>query len=162
MRLPTSARLRVDAADPRGRIEALQTRPARRAPVVGCDAWDLTSTADHGTSEKRAVTLIQSEHLPAMAALLGRPVDFERTRRNVLVSGLNLSACVGRQLAIGDVVLELTVPCHPCKRMDEAFGVGGFAAMYGHGGWCARIVRSGVLRVGDELWLADRSQQRLF
>lgn len=160
--LPTSARLRVDAADPHGRVEALQVRPARRAPVVGCDAWDLTGSADHSRSEKRAVTLIQAEHLPAIAAMLGRPVDFERTRRNVLVSGLNLTACVGRQLAIGDVVLELTVPCHPCERMDEAFGVGGFAAMYGHGGWCARIVQPGVLRVGDTVRLADRPQQRLF
>lgn len=160
--LPTSARLRVDAADPHGRIEALQVRPARRVPVVACEAWDLASDADHGRSEKRAVTLIQAEHLPAMAAMLGRPVDFERTRRNVLVSGLNLSACVGRQVALGDVVLELTVPCHPCKRMDEAFGTGGFAAMYGHGGWCARIVTAGVLRVGDVVRLADRSQKRLF
>lgn len=168
--LPTSARLRVDAADPIGRIEAIQVRPAHRAAVVGVSEWDLASGADHGTSDKRAVTLIQAEHLPAVSQLLGRPADsepssrdlFAGTRRNLLVSRLNLSACHGRQLAVGEVVLELTVRCHPCRRMDEAFGVGGFAALFGHGGWCARIVKTGVIRVGDPVRLADVSQQRLF
>ncbi len=160
--LPTSARQRVDAADPTGQLDAIQVRPAHRAPVVGVSEWDLATDIDHGRSEKRAVTLIQAEHLPAVSQMLGRPVDFAGTRRNLLVSGLNLSACPGRQLAIGEVVLELTVRCHPCRRMDETFGVGGFAALFGHGGWCARIVRSGVIRVGDTVRLADVAQQRLF
>lgn len=160
--LPTSARLRVDAADLTGRVEAIQVRPAHRAAVVAVPEWDLASSADHGTSDKRAVTLIQAEHLPAVSQMLGRPVDFAGTRRNLLVAGLNLTACQGRQLAVGEVVLELTVRCHPCRRMDETFGVGGFAALFGHGGWCARIVESGVIRVGDVVRLADLSQQRLF
>lgn len=160
--LPTSARERVDAADPRGRLEAIQVRPARRAPVRSVQAWDLAGHDDHGTAPNRAVTLIQAEHLGVVQALLGRPVTFEQTRRNLLVSGLNLEVAIGRALRIGDVVLELSARCHPCRRMDEALGVGGFAAMFGHGGWCAKVVRTGVVRVGDPVRLGDIPQLGLF
>lgn len=160
--LPTSARLKVDAADPHGTLDAIQVRPARRAPMRTVDAWRLDSDADHGTAPRRAVTLLQAEHLPVIQGLLGRSVAFEPTRRNLLVSGLNLEVAVGRPLHIGEVVLELTVRCHPCRRMDEALGIGGFAAMYGHGGWCARILRSGTLRVGDTVRLGDVPQLDMF
>lgn len=156
--LPTSARERVDASDPVGRVEAIQVRPSRRVDVAVLDAWSLGSGADHGRSEKRAVTLFQAEHLPVIAALLGREVPFELTRRNLLIAGINLEVCVGRRLRVGDAVLELTVRCHPCRRMDEALGRGGFAAMYGHGGWCARIVEPATIRVGDPVRLHDVPQ----
>jgi MOSC domain-containing protein YiiM len=101
-------------------------------------------------SGKRGITLIQAEHLPVIAALSGH-VEIPPTtlRRNLLVSGIPLIALKGRRFRIGDVLLEGTDPCDPCSRMEAALGPGGYNAMRGMGGLCARILEGGTLRVGD-------------
>jgi MOSC domain-containing protein YiiM len=96
------------------------------------------------------VTLVQAEHLQVVAALLGlEALDPTLLRRNLVVSGVNLLALRGRQFRVGDVLLEGTTPCHPCSRMEENLGHGGYAAMRGHGGINARVLRGGMLRVGE-------------
>lgn len=148
-----------------GRLEEIWLRPARGTAAVGVaeavamDGRGLQgdrSTAGRGGG-RRQVTLIQAEHLPVLAALLGRPaLPASLLRRNLLVSGLNLLAArsplpaVPLRLWLGDEVeLEITGPCEPCSRMEEALGPGGYAAMRGHGGITARVLRGGRLRVGD-------------
>ena len=103
-------------------------------------------------SGKRGLTLIQAEHLPAIAALAGLPDVAPATlRRNVVVSGLPLVALKGRRFRIGEVLLEGTDDCDPCARMEAALGPGGYNAMRGHGGLCARILAGGRFALGDAL-----------
>jgi MOSC domain-containing protein YiiM len=67
-----------------------------------------------------------------------------------VVSGLNLLALKNRRIQIGEeVLLDITGECHPCSRMEEELGPGGYNAMRGHGGITAHIMQGGVLRVGD-------------
>lgn len=148
-RLPRFARIRVEEAMPRGRVGIIQVRPQRLAPTVEVDAWDLRSDADHGRSSKRAVTLFQHEHLSVLESLLGHPIEFSQTRRNLCVRGFNLEVARGAVLEVGETLLQLTGRCHPCARMDETLGRGGFGAMFGHGGWTASVVQSGTIRRGD-------------
>jgi len=101
-------------------------------------------------SGKRGITLIQAEHLPVIAALAGLDAVWPKTlRRNVVVSGIPLVALKGRRFRIGEVLLEGTDDCDPCSRMEAALGPGGYNAMRGHGGLCARIIEGGALRLGD-------------
>jgi MOSC domain-containing protein YiiM len=103
-----------------------------------------------GGSGKRGVTLLQAEHLPAIASLAGLDaVAPDTLRRNLVVEGIPLLALKGLRFRIGGVLLEGTGPCDPCSRMEEALGPGAYNAMRGMGGLCARIVEGGTLRVGD-------------
>jgi MOSC domain-containing protein YiiM len=98
----------------------------------------------------RQVTLIQREHLAVIAALARvERVDPVALRRNLVVSGINLGALKHARLRIGAALLEVVGPCQPCSRMEAAIGRGGYAAMRGHGGWTARMLESGAVRVGD-------------
>ena len=99
---------------------------------------------------KRQVTLLQAEHLPVIAALAGlEAVTPELLRRNLLVSGISLLALKDRRFWVGEVLLEGTGECHPCSRMEENLGAGGYNAVRGHGGLTARVIAGGRVRVGD-------------
>jgi MOSC domain-containing protein YiiM len=94
--------------------------------------------------------LIQHEHLPVIAQLARVDrVDPVALRRNLVISGINLLGLKNARLQVGDAILEITGLCHPCSRMEDAIGPGGYAAMRGHGGMTARILTGGALRVGD-------------
>lgn len=139
-----------------GRVEWIGLRPARGGAMHAIDRVDavvgagLVGDRYAGGSGKRGVTLIQAEHLPVIAALSGHDaVSPMLLRRNVVVSGLPLIALKGRRFCIGEVLLEGTEECDPCSNMEKALGPGGFNAMRGHGGLCARILEGGAFRVGD-------------
>ncbi len=111
---------------------------------------------DHARAGKRALTLIQAEHLAVIAALAGRDeVAPELLRRNIAVAGINLGALRGQRLTIGRAVVEITLPCAPCSRMQEALGHGGYNAMRGHGGWCAEVVVPGRVALEDAVAPVD-------
>lgn len=137
-----------------GRVEWIGLRPARRAPPTLVDDAEITESGlvgDHRARPgKRAITLIQAEHLLAIAALAGRKTaEPELLRRNIVVAGINLLALRKRRFRLGTAILEGTGLCAPCSRMEEALGPGGYNAMRGHGGITAEVVDAGRVQVGD-------------
>jgi MOSC domain-containing protein YiiM len=145
-----------------GKVSWIGLRPARdeaMQPVTEARAVagkGLAGDRYQSGSGKRGITLIQAEHLPVIAALSGHAgVSPALLRRNVVVSGLPLVALKGRRFRIGAAVFEGTEPCDPCSRMEAALGPGGYNAMRGHGGLCARILEDGVIAVGDSLVVLD-------
>ncbi len=154
-----SALARLLAQFPRaGRVEWIGLRPARDVPMLEVDAAEAVAGAGLrgdryvGGSGKRGLTLIQAEHLPAIAALSGNPeVNPALLRRNLVVSGLPLIALKGCRFWVGEVLCEGTGPCDPCSRMEDALGSGGYNAMRGHGGLTARVLSGGWIRTGDPL-----------
>ena len=106
------------------------------------------------SSGKRQVTLIQKEHLNAVSSILRKKdIDPKLTRRNIVVSGINLLSLKHQKFKIGDVVLETSGICAPCIRMEQNFGIGGYNAMRGHGGITAFVVEEGYINVGDSVEL---------
>ncbi len=76
-------------------------------------------------------------------------------RRNFVVAGVNLRAMRGRRFWIGSALLEWTGECHPCSRMEELLGIGGYNAVRGRGGITVRVIRGGVVSLGDAVVRAD-------
>ncbi|MHA3977689.1 MOSC domain-containing protein [Halovulum sp. GXIMD14794] len=143
------------AAQP-GLLVWIGLRSARRAPVVPVQTVELTEAGlagDHRAKPgRRAVSLIQAEHLPVIRALAARDrVSYADLRRNLAVGGINLLAVRNRDIAIGGTILRITGPCAPCSRMEEALGHGGYAAMRGHGGMVAEVLRPGRIAIGDRV-----------
>ncbi len=140
-----------------GRVTWIGLRPARRAPMQVVERANLIVgqglVGDRYLSTHdgpRQVTLIAAEDIAAIASFLGRDaIDPALLRRNIVTSGINLSALKERRFRIGAAVLETTSDCAPCSRMEEVFDPGGYNAVRGHGGICARVIAGGEMRVGD-------------
>ena len=148
-----------------GRVEWIGLRPAKRAELDLVQEVEVNTEIGlvgdrySGRSGNRQVTLIQAEHLEVVAKLLNiERADPSLARRNILVSGINLLAFSKRQFQIGEsVVLEMTGICHPCSRMEENYGPGGYNAMRGHSGINARVIKGGHIRIGDAVKLLPES-----
>lgn len=141
-----------------GRVVWIGLRPARRAAmssveaVTASAAEGLVGDRYSGRSGSRQVTLIQREHLAAIASHLGLDwVAAEQLRRNIVVEGINLAALKGHHFRLGGAILAWTGECHPCSRMEETFGPGGYNAVRGHGGITARVLEGGTIAIGDRL-----------
>ncbi len=144
-----------------GPVEWIGVRPERRAPmrVVDCVELDakqgVVGDRYSGKSGSRHVTLIGKADLIAIADFLGLPdVQPDLLRRNIVISGVNLLALKDKRFRLGDAVLEMTGECHPCSRMEEIFGQGGYNAVRSHGGITARVLEGGTVRLGDRLDVA--------
>jgi MOSC domain-containing protein YiiM len=161
VRLPEGSALAALFAAPMrpGRLAWIGLRPARRAPMqavaeallepgrgLAGDRWRGAATG------ARQVTLVGAEDLAAIASYRGLDgLPPERLRRNLVTSGVNLLALKGRRFRIGGALLEYSGECHPCSRMEEEFGPGGYNAVRGHGGITARVIEGGVIRPGDSV-----------
>ena len=138
-----------------GRVEWIGVRPGKRAALQVVDTVTVSTKGlkgDHyaGSSGRRSVTLIQAEHIEAIASLLHvKDIDPAQLRRNIVVSGINLLALKDREFKIGTAVLKTTGLCHPCSRMEETLGDGGYNALRGHGGINACVITPGEIRLKD-------------
>lgn len=69
-------------------------------------------------------------------------------RRNVIVSGIDLNALIGREFELQGVAFLGTGHCRPCFWMDRAFSPGAEAWLKNKGGLRAKILSNGWLARG--------------
>ncbi|MBL1082540.1 molybdenum cofactor biosysynthesis protein [Streptomyces actinomycinicus] len=98
-----------------------------------------------------SITLMAAERLPAPY-----PADLLRTRRNVLLRGIDIDAFIGSTVFLdcgsGPVELEVRRAARPCAWMDTTLGPGAQRALRGGGGVRCRPLTNGVLTVGPALF----------
>lgn len=133
-----------------GRIENLFLKPGHGQPMRAVEAVEaeselgLAGDASHGRG-RRQVLIIERETLQRFELEPGQ------VRENVTVSGLALAGLpAGTQLQSGDVLLEVTGDCAPCRFLD-GIRDGLQGAMEGQRGTLCRVARGGAIRIGDEI-----------
>jgi MOSC domain-containing protein YiiM len=107
---------------------------------------------------RRQVTLVDADVLEDVGRTLGIEVAPGASRRQVTVRGMDLNAAIGHHVAVGEVVIDVTLACDPCEQMEVAIGPGGRAALEGRGGICGRVVSGGTIRPGDLVRIVSASE----
>ncbi|MFF7976018.1 molybdenum cofactor biosysynthesis protein [Streptomyces sp. NPDC007905] len=96
-----------------------------------------------------SITLMAAERLPRLGP---GEADLLRTRRNVLLRGVDIDAYIGSTIFLdsgtGPVELEVRGAARPCAWMNATLGAGAQRALRGGGGVRCRPLTDGILTVG--------------
>lgn len=139
---------------PKGPMEPLR---AVDVTVEGGVTGDFRGAIKPGSRGRRQVTVLTSEGLDAAFALLGQSIDWWRTRRNLLVTGIELPRREGAIIRVGaDVALRVTGECDPCRRMNEVID-GLHEAMMPdwRGGVTTKVISGGHIAIGDAVRIEE-------
>jgi MOSC domain-containing protein YiiM len=125
--------------------------PARREPmeplesVRVIEAHGLDGCKHARRDGKRQVLFVAAEDLDAVG------VEPGRVRENFTVRGADvMSWPVGHRVSAGEAEFEITMVCEPCEMLED-IRPGLRAEIDGRRGMLARVVRGGVVSVGDAL-----------
>ena len=144
-----------------GRLIGIAHRPAHRAPMQAVDSALIEANGgvegDHKGRRfpRRGVTLLAREAWEAALAELAKTgnaddLSWTARRANLLIEGVELPRALGGIVQIGPVVLEITYPTTPCKRMDEAReGLMRALCPEWRGGVTCRVLEGGHVVIGD-------------
>ena len=121
-------------------------RSERRDSVLAVASQGFKGCA-HANPPRREVLLVSRQHLDALGLEPGA------IRENVLVEGADVHDWpVGQQVRVGKALLEITMVCDPCHRMDELRD-GLRAELDGKRGMLAHVVEGGEIVLGDAVEL---------
>jgi MOSC domain-containing protein YiiM len=130
-----------------GRIEGItlvkdSAGAIERVDAVRAEAGEGLDGDYHGD-----LTLISAEELE------GLPVAGHETRRNLLTTGIDLNALVGRRFTVGSDVeaigVELAEPCTKLRRLTGHKSI--IRDLVHRAGLRADILRGGQIRIGDSI-----------
>jgi MOSC domain-containing protein YiiM len=123
-------------------------RSEQRERVLAIESQGLEGCA-HANPPRREVLLASKEHLDAVG------VEPGAIRENVTVEGVDVHSWpVGQRVKVGAAILEVTMVCDPCHRMDE-LRAGLRAEIDGKRGMLAHVVEGGEIELGDPIELLE-------
>jgi MOSC domain-containing protein YiiM len=154
-----------------GRLASLHLHPAKSGlPFLSVETVEAVADRGlrgdqryfgrrrRGTKEPtlRQVTLIERETLARHARTLGiAELPPGSARSNLETEGIVLADWIGRRVRVGTALLEFVEPRMPCAKMDALHpGLRALMAPPAQG-VLARVLESGVLRIGDAIRVED-------
>ncbi len=129
-------------------VQGERMQPLVEATVIEDFGFEGDRKARPGS--KRQVLLMDQETSEAFGLAPG-DVD-----ENIVTRGLPVNELQrGQHVTIGEVVLEVTIECAPCHKMDE-IRPGLREAMRHQRGMLTRVLRGGKIRAGDMIEAHDQ------
>lgn len=122
--------------------------------------WGIVGDA-HAGQWHRQVSLISAEKVVEFQEKgKGAPIEYGAFGENIVVEGLDFGKLpVGTLLRGGDVLLEMTQIGKECHSHCSIFEVMGDCIMPREGVF-AKVIKGGVLQVGDRMEIEERKGQR--
>ena len=121
-----------------------RSEPRERVTAIAGHGLDGCA---HARPPRREALLASQEHLDALG------VEPGAIRENVTVAGADVHSWpVGQRVKVGGALLEITMVCDPCHRMDD-LRPGLRAQLDGKRGMLAHVVAGGEIALGDEIEL---------
>ena len=117
--------------------------------------FNRTGTYSDKHDESREATFIESEALEALASDYHIELQGTESRRNISTRGVALNHLVGKKFRVGEATFLGIRLCEPCTHLEEVSGKPVRKGLIHRGGLRAQIVKSGLIRVGDEVELLD-------
>jgi len=157
----------AESPSPTGHVASLHLHPPRAgAPLQNAEFFDVVVdkgiwgnpryfdrvSSTTGRPSRRQISLVEREQIAEHAAVLGlQSILPGAVRANIETEGVNLIALIGQQIQIGGAILLFYEPRTPCSKMDDIC-VGLRALMADNRqGVMAQVIRSGRIRVGDNI-----------
>ena len=138
----------------RGVLKAIAHRPTDGQPMT--EARELVVLARRGPQVenrkpgKREITMLSAESWAQACRELGVDLPWWYRRANLLIEGLDLSAMIGRTLAVGSIRVQVYGETKPCGLMDQQHaGLRQALVPECRGGVYGRVLTGGTIRVGD-------------
>lgn len=105
-----------------------------------------------GKPSRRQVTLIEREVIGEHAEAFGlQAIPPGNVRSNIETTGIDLQALMGCEVQVGEAIVHFYEARTPCAKMDDLVPGLRAAMEGGRQGVLGYVVRSGVIRVGDEI-----------
>ena len=131
------------AAEPMRRVVSVDAVAGRGLAgdryALGGGTW-----AQYPALEKQ-VTLIDRDDVAAVAAETSSRLVPGDTRRNLVTTGVDLPALVGRWFTVGDALMFGMKRCPPCTHLERLTGVKLVKAMSHRGGINAAVIVGGPI-----------------
>lgn len=109
--------------------------------------WGLRGDRKARVDSTRQVLLVDESTLHSINLQPGA------LNENVTIRGLDVNSLVlGQQLRIGSALVEVTGPCTVCGELEN-IRVGLKQMLRGRRGVLARVLESGIAKIGDSVWI---------
>jgi MOSC domain-containing protein YiiM len=114
-----------------------------------------TFTPDNDTARGYDLTLIEAEVLDHLTLPDGAKIDYAEARRNVITSGIDLNALVGRRFRVGDAECLGQRLCEPCSHLERLTAKGVLRELIHRGGLRADVLTDGQISNGADIETID-------
>jgi MOSC domain-containing protein YiiM len=139
------------ASTAQGPAQALAEVAAIPGAGLAGDRYELRLGTFFKPEPDYELTLIEAEAIEALRRDYHVELATGEARRNIVTRNVPLNHLVGKEFAIGDVLIRGIRLCEPCDHLQKVTGKRVITGLLHRGGLRAQILTAGTIRVGDEI-----------